>query len=125
MRNIERLSLQKFSPAAKEPLFEKTLAFIEEKTPALEVIFFGSIVTDQFDAWSDIDVVAIYPSREAADQARRTIYGSRRPEFGHSIEVLCVDQATFDEKSKTGGVYFIAQQEGRSFKMKEANSGQS
>jgi predicted nucleotidyltransferase len=117
MKNMERLNLAKFSPEAKEPLFKEVLSFIETKTPVREIIFFGSIVTEGFDAWSDIDSVAIYDTHEAADLARRTLYSLKRPDLGHSLEILCVDRKTFEEKAQIGGVYALAKSEGRSFKI--------
>lgn len=94
---------------------ESTADFIKLHTSPLRIIFFGSITTDHFDDWSDIDVIAIYSSLVEADQARRILYTSRRPDLGHSIEILCVDDSTYRSKSEIGGVYFIAREEGRTY----------
>jgi predicted nucleotidyltransferase len=114
VKNLARLIAEKLPPAAREKLMAAVIEFIVGNAKPQKLIFFGSIVTDHFDIYSDIDVVAVYDSVESADLARRVLYsGIRRPDLGYSIEILCVDAKTFEEKSRVGGVYFSAADLGR------------
>ncbi|MFZ4405093.1 MAG: nucleotidyltransferase domain-containing protein [Pseudobdellovibrionaceae bacterium] len=115
MKNLIRQSLVKAPLAIREQLMHTVAGFIFSLTKPQNIIFFGSVITENFDDWSDIDVVAIYDSLVDADQARRKIYGAKQPQIKHPLEILCVDADTFSSKSKIGGVYFIAANDGRYF----------
>jgi hypothetical protein len=118
MINLRRTLLEKFPLKIRENLMQITLHFITENTKPLQVIFFGSIITENFDECSDIDVVAIYHDPVAADHARRVLYGTKKSsEIKHPLEILCVDQKTFDTKSQIGGVFAVALAEGKIFKL--------
>jgi hypothetical protein len=89
--------------------------FVHSNNPPLKVIFFGSILTQEFDNCSDIDLICLYPSVSEADLARRRLYSIPQPTIGHPLEILCVDEETFKIKSERGGVYMIARESGKSF----------
>jgi hypothetical protein len=115
MKNLKRIDLPKIPLEMRETMKTAVVSFIRSLTKPQRIIFFGSINSEHFDACSDIDVVTIYETPQAADQARRVLYTAHRPELGHSIEFLCVDAAAFAKKSEIGGVYAIAKEEGHFF----------
>ena len=112
MKNIARLNLPKVPQSERLSLMDKVATFIRVHTQPLQVLFFGSITADKFDAMSDVDVVAIFRTQEEATQARKSLYGADLSAVGRPIDFLCVDQETFDSKSQIGGVYFIARESG-------------
>ena len=89
--------------------------FIRKNTEPQRIIFFGSILTDNFDLASDIDLVIIYPTFKIADEARRTLYSLKQPQILHPLEMLCVDEGTFQQKSQIGGLYFLVSKDGLTF----------
>ncbi len=112
MMNLARRYLESISKQEKDQLMLAVKDFILLKTQPQKIIFFGSILTSSFDSCSDIDTLIIYDTLETADQARRSLYQSKRPELGHSLEFICVDQESFLRKSKIGGICFVADTEG-------------
>lgn len=89
-----------------------SVEFIKTHTTPIKLVFFGSIVREDFDAWSDIDIIAIYSSAESAYKARRILYSKPLPMVGHPLEIICVDEDTFTRKAAVGGIYFVAKNEG-------------
>lgn len=116
MLNLNRLGLPKISKNKREELMRSAAQFITANSTPLEIIFFGSIISEGFDEASDIDLLLIYKTLEEADQARRKLYGCMQPKnLEHNLEMICVDQETFSRKSKVGGICFIALNEGIKF----------
>lgn len=115
MRNLGRLKLPKISIEEKQKLISTTVNFIKNETTPIKTIVFGSILKESFDAQSDIDVVAIYKTLQEADLARRKLYNIPRPGIIHPIEILCVDEQTFNKKSQIGGIYAVAKEEGKEY----------
>lgn len=97
----------------REILMSRSAEFVNSHTKPIKIIFFGSIVTDKFDADSDIDLLAIYQTQNEADAARRVLYSTLQPTLDHPLEMICIDEATFEKKSAVGGIYFVAQAEGK------------
>lgn len=112
MQNLTRLFLPKFSNDQINKLVSPLLAAILERTAPSAVLLFGSAARGDFDACSDLDFVVIYPSLEIASEARHKLY-QQRPASAHAVDFLCVDEATFLQRSKLGGVYFNAAIEGK------------
>ncbi len=69
MKNLLRRNLIKKSLQERQQLMSHAATFIRSSTSPEKIIFFGSITRDDFDDFSDIDVIAIYPSLVLADQA--------------------------------------------------------
>jgi|GEM_PF-6207465 len=116
MKNINRFFLKKYDLATREKLMLDVAHFIRTEVSPLRLIFFGSVTTDRFDDFSDIDVIAIFKNTLEATHAMHKIYQCLRPDFGgHSVEILCTDEETFNTKSKVGGVYAVALKEGIEF----------
>jgi predicted nucleotidyltransferase len=80
-------------------------------TNPLEVSLFGSIVTNDFDDSSDIDLLIVFKDLAETDQRRRMLQRNR-PEIECPLDMICVDKETFLTKSKIGGVCFIAHKSG-------------
>lgn len=116
MRTLARSFLDPIPQETKDRLKSLSIDFIKTHTKPIRLIFFGSIVNKNFDACSDIDIVAIYDSIQSADQARRVLYTKPLPNLGHSLEILCVDEETFTHKAAIGGVYAVAREEGAEFR---------
>jgi predicted nucleotidyltransferase len=112
MQNLSRLFLPKFSEDAIQDLVAPLLAAILGQTAPSGVLLFGSAARGDFDACSDLDFVLIYPSMEIAREARHRLY-QQRPACAHAVDFLCVDEATFLQRSQLGGVYFNAALEGK------------
>ena len=78
----------------------------------LSIILFGSACAGTMTNASDLDVVLLFETESAAGYARRNI-GTYRIKSIWPMDLLCVDRATFERKSKIGGIYFVARDEGR------------
>lgn len=91
--------------------------FIRTHSFPIKIIFVGSIVEENsFDSMSDVDVVVLFSTPEEADQGRRLLYRAPRPkEIDYALEMICVDQMTFNRKSEIGGIFYLAQHSGRIF----------
>jgi len=116
MKNLLRLRLRKYSQQEIEQLVNKALEWILSALSVIKpvkIILIGSALGEQFDDWSDLDFVIVFKTKEDARAGRKALYGHRRPMPDRSIECLCVDEATFNEKSKIGGIYFIAAEQGK------------
>lgn len=123
MKNLNRIYSKKISEEEKSKLMNEVFNFISSNTHFSKVIFFGSIVTAKFDEYSDIDVLCIYKTPYEADQARRILYNSKRPDsITYPLEIICVDETTYTEKSKKGGVYFVAAETGTEFLHEELHN---
>jgi hypothetical protein len=50
------------------------------------------------------------------NSARHKLYTAKKPDdLRFPLEIICVDQNTFDVKSKIGGIFFVALNEGLPF----------
>ena len=108
MKNLERALLPKIPREARIQLMSQVRNFIQSHTQPRKIIGFGSVVTERFDACSDIDILAVYGTLIEADQARRILYKSQRPELGQSLEIICVDESRFNRRSNQGGKCAVA-----------------
>jgi predicted nucleotidyltransferase len=111
LKRLRRTQLRKFSKSEIENIVDQHLVKIRELCDPEEVILFGSALTDAFDEMSDIDFVLIFPSEEIAKESSRKLY--RAHNKPSAADYLCIDRSTFDRKSKIGGVYFIAKNDGK------------
>ncbi|HPI39825.1 MAG TPA: nucleotidyltransferase domain-containing protein [Pseudobdellovibrionaceae bacterium] len=115
MKNIGRLFSKKIPESERKLLMTTASNFIRSCTSPIKIIFFGSILTENFDASSDIDMIILFNSPKEADLGRRKLYSSTQPNLKHSLEMICVDEKTFKEKSQIGGLYAIANESGFEF----------
>lgn len=113
MKHLQRYFLRKYERSEVDALIwnaaNRIRALIDS---AEEIIVFGSALTDLFDDLSDLDLVIIFPDVVSARIAEKGLYRAAHS-FARPIDFLCVDRETYTEKSKIGGVYWIAAHEGR------------
>ena len=75
------------------------------------VILFGSAAENRMTEASDLDAVLIFSTAEEARQAQKAFYVQRT--FSWPVDAICVDVETFNERSRFGGVLYVAAREGR------------
>lgn len=112
MRQIQRRFSKKLSKEEVNQLVDTSVKLIREIAPPEKLILFGSALTDRFDEYSDLDFVLIYDSIEEAKSAQHKLY-AKTTSFPTSVDFVCVDKESYNKRSKTGGVFFIAAAEGR------------
>ena len=112
LKELNRISSPPLSVLQKDKLIRQSVELIRELTLPIQVILFGSAVNGKFDEYSDLDFVLVFPDIKTAKASRKILY-SNSSKFMTGVDFLCVDEKTFSEKSKLGGVYFIAANEGR------------
>jgi len=112
VENLKRLHESKWSAEQVDQLIAKVTNSILSRTNPVAIFVFGSAVTGEFDEYSDLDLVAVFKTRVEAKAAQSLLC---RPPLltDRGVDLLCVDQDTFDRKSEIGGVYWIAKREGR------------
>jgi predicted nucleotidyltransferase len=116
MFNLGRLYLPKIARTVRDKLMQEAVKFVRAEAMPIQIIFFGSVLTENFDEASDIDLLLIFATQSEADAARHALYRARKPQtIAHPLEMICIDKATYDKKSQIGGICFVARNEGRSF----------
>ena len=112
LRGLHR-SLEKPMPVEqKEALIQDTVQKILKVTKPNKLILFGSAVDGKFDSYSDFDFVLIYENRGSVRAEQKKV-NSIKAELLVESDFLCVDEETFNSKSKIGGVFLIAAEDGR------------
>jgi hypothetical protein len=111
MHNLIRHGTPPF-PAAKVVGIKKDLvSTLTSIVAPLEIYVFGSLASGRFDAYSDVDVLLVFEDEQSADSGRRRLHRDR-PRIPFPMDIVCIDRATFLEKSRIGGVCFVAATEG-------------
>lgn len=117
---LTRLQMPKKTEEERAFLIERVMQFIQLEVSPIKIIFIGSILGGNFDDISDIDMVIIFKDKIEADLARRKLYRAMRPrEITHPLEMICVDENTYNEKSQVGGIFYTARLEGLSLPLNE------
>lgn len=112
MKSLMRQRTRKIVGPELEAIVQRVCKVILQEMNPLKIILFGSAVHGDFDTYSDVDLVLVFASKEEANLGRKK-YTQVRKHFDRNIEYLCVDLATFKDRSEEGGVYFVAKNEGR------------
>ncbi len=112
LHRILRLNNRKFSAGEIEVLVKQALNVISDIARPEELYLFGSAVSGSFDEESDLDFVLVYPDAVEAESSRRKLT-RQRAHFPCSIDLVCMSQSEFARKSESGGVSFLAVNEGK------------
>lgn len=111
MRKLLKYYAKKFSYKQKKDLIEKTLAKLIELVQPKKVILIGSATTQDFDEYSDIDLVLIFSTKDEAQNSEKILYRNTTS-FPTTVDFICVDEKKFEEKAAIGGIFFVAEKEG-------------
>ncbi|MBI1861962.1 MAG: nucleotidyltransferase domain-containing protein [Deltaproteobacteria bacterium] len=117
MKNLLRTFSRKWTRGEIDAFVDGAVSHIQKISRPRRAILFGSALTDHFDEASDLDLVLIFESLEEASQAEKILYRQAHT-FPCSIDFLCIDEKSFQEKSEIGGVFWIAAREGRPLPLK-------
>lgn len=112
MDNLIRSSLSR-------PLtFKQRLEVIDQfrqlvfaQTNPICVWLVGSILSSNFDQYSDIDTVVVFRTSLEARLGLKKLNRARK-ELPRSVDWICVDEETFNHRAVTGGICYVASQEG-------------
>lgn len=92
-----------------------------QKLPEIEeIILFGSAARGEMTEASDVDLVAIFPSKELARSGSRFFHKNRKKFW--PVDVLFVDRKYYDSRKSLGGVLFVVREEGKTIFRKSHDS---
>lgn len=92
-----------------------------KKLPEIqEIILFGSAARGEMTEASDVDLVAIFPSKELARSGSKLFHKNRK--YFWPVDILFVDRAYYDSRKNLGGVLFVAREEGKTIFRKSHDS---
>ncbi len=118
--SLARFTARQLSVDEVESLVKKTLEDTHAQPGLEEVILFGSAVENRMDEGSDLDLVYIFDTENNARSAQKKIHGLKTHLF--PCDFICVDRNRYEERSKFGGVLFVARTEGRVIYRKDNGS---
>jgi predicted nucleotidyltransferase len=110
--SFHKLLAKKLAPEAVKRLIEQEVANILRTCQPEAVILFGSAALGKMTDSSDLDFVVIFAEASQVDSSRRNYYCSSHPRTW-PVDILFIDREDFERKSRLGGVYLIAAQEGK------------
>ena len=111
MRNLLRSQIMPMEQERVYELVSRHVAHVLGLCRPEEIIVFGSAISGKFDAFSDVDLVLIFGDLGTAKAASHALYAT--PGKPSSADYLCVDRQEFEQKSDSGGVFFVAKHDGR------------
>ena len=113
MKNIKRLFQEKISDEEKVKIRRSLKKYIFKFTTPIQIYLYGSILSEKFDPYSDVDVLIIYKDEMEATQSIKKLQENRSHlKLDFPIEFVCVSKDEFKKKSQIGGLYFVIAQEG-------------
>ncbi len=110
--SLQKLLSTALSPQEIDCLVKQELANILACCKPETVILFGSAARQQMRTCSDLDLIVIFSSADEIEQGKTSYYCSPRPRTW-PVDVLFISRIDFDHRSKRGGVYLIAAEEGK------------
>src|SRR5690606_30206068 len=110
---LEKLVAKKLSSAEVEKLVRRLLDEILPLTGLEEARLFGSAARGEMTEASDLDIALTFDTPENATIASKSAHGERRESARWPTDILCVDRATYEEKSHIGGGYWIVREDGK------------
>lgn len=116
-RLLREKNARRLNQTEKDGLIQRLREVISNSVSPEKVILFGSILTEEFDEHSDIDVLVVFASKVEAKEGLRVLYRARS-ELPCSVDFICVDRDHYERFSKMGGVCYVAATEGRTLETK-------
>lgn len=110
--SIARLTAKKLTRAEIDLLLSYVVADFRDLPGLICAVVFGSAADYTMTEASDVDVALIFQKPEEAKNAQRDCHKFRKL-ASWPMDLLCIDQEKFLEKSRVGGVFFVIKQEGR------------
>ena len=80
-------------------------------TDPISVYLVGSILSTNFDQFSDLDTVIVFKTPLEAKLALKKLNRARKA-LPRSVDWICIDEDSFKYRSRTGGICYVAAQEG-------------
>lgn len=108
---IDKLVARKLSLSEIQTHVDGLLEDFSHLDGLKRILLFGSAARGTMSEASDIDAVLIFDSLENASYYRKKIH-SLRVKTKWPADLICVDEAQFNERSQIGGVLFVAREEG-------------
>lgn len=113
MPGLSSFQSRPLSQEAIEAIIVRLLASIRDRVNPTRVIVFGSASRGEMTDLSDIDVVVIFSSIEEAKAGQSSLFAAGPLLNDVAVDVLVYDESSYIEKSRRGGVAYIASREGR------------
>ncbi|MBI4405338.1 MAG: nucleotidyltransferase domain-containing protein [Deltaproteobacteria bacterium] len=118
---LRKLVARKMAAKEVEQLIQEVILPLRKLKGLEKIILFGSSLEEDFTEASDLDFLLVFENKDLATAAGREIYGLHSGKW--PCDFLCYDRTSYEEKSKVGGVCFVAKHEGRTLFSKERSSG--
>lgn len=111
--SLDKLAARKLGPEEIAHLVQTLIREITPMDGLQEALLFGSAARAEMSEASDIDVVLIFDSEELAKSSSKLVHLKRKKSLEWPTDIICVHRATFEERSRLGGVFMIAREDGK------------
>ncbi len=116
----EKLNARKLNASEIDELVNTLLREVLPLSGIEEVRLFGSAARNEMTEASDLDLIFIFSDVESAKSASKQVHQKRKESAAWPTDIICIDRVAYDERSKVGGVFMIAKEEGKTvFKSEE------
>jgi predicted nucleotidyltransferase len=109
--SLVRLTAKKLTAAQITAEVDRLLTDCKKQPGLIKVILFGSANQGTMTEASDLDLVLIFATATEAKQASRSMHALRTTSW--PADLLCIDEKLYEDRSQSGGVFFVARNEGR------------
>ena len=108
---LTKLTARKLNPEELQELISEVTRPLKQLRGLTKIILFGSTLRAGFSEASDLDFVLIFKSKEEAKGAQKEVYRVHSGKW--PCDFICVDNATYEERSDLGGICHVAKHEGK------------
>ena len=108
---LVKLTAKKLSQEEVDSIVTGFMNELKELPEVEEIILFGSAARGEMSEVSDVDFVAIFPTKAGARVGSKQFHKNRKNFW--PVDVLFVDREHFESRSQLGGVFFVAREEGK------------
>jgi predicted nucleotidyltransferase len=112
MIKIARKFSRKWGEDEKIRLLQCAIQAVKMFCNPTQIYAFGSILTNNFDDSSDVDLVLIFKTVEEAKNVWR-LHSKFRQNFSKPLDIISFDEANFELKKEMGGIAMVAHTEGK------------
>lgn len=122
MFQLLRSASPKMSKEARDALLARAVQAVVDVHDPVAIYAVGSILNDDFDESSDIDLVVVVKEMSLAKNAWR-LRRRVREKAAWPIDLVYFDVSSFEAKKNVGGMAYIAAQEGKAVFRGEGSEG--
>lgn len=109
---LSKLIAKRLSKEEQETLIQRLREIVLLRVKPEMLLLFGSASRLEMTDASDLDLVVVMSSPDSLKPAQKALLHCSVL-LDWPIDILLIDRETFEHKARMGGVYFLAQQEGR------------